>query len=122
MPALIWSPATFTPFQQFSSSTLGLSGQSSSYRRPLLEPRGTERNPAERIVDLSFEKIVPLNTRDKLGLYLQVLNAFNASTITSTQNRVPSTSISGIASPILFGAPGTIIAPRQVNIGARWTF
>ena len=104
------------------SSTLGLSGQSSSYRRPLLEPRGTERNPAERIVDLSFEKVFPFSSRDRIGIYLQILNAFNASTITGTQNRVPSTSIAGISTPILYGAPGTITSPRQVNIGGRWSF
>ena len=116
------SGLTYTPFQQYTSSTLGLSGQSSAYRRPLLEARGMERNPPERIVDLSFEKVIPLSGRDKIGVYAQVLNALNASTITSTQNRVPNTSISGIANPILYGAPGTIIAPRQINFGARWSF
>jgi len=116
------SGRTYTPFQQVSSSTLGLSGQSSSYRRPLLEARGTERNPSEKIVDLSFEKVIPLSGRDKLGIYAQILNTFNASTITSTQNRLPSTSISWIATPILYGAPGGVIAPRQINFGGRWTF
>jgi hypothetical protein len=116
------SGRTYTPFQQFTSSVLGLSGQSSSYRRPLLEPRGTERNPAERIVDLSFEKVIPLTGRDRLGVYMQILNAFNASTITSTQNRVPNVSIAGVENPVLYGAPGTIFAARQINIGARWSF
>ena len=116
------SGRNFTPFQQFSSSTLGLSGQSSSYRRPLLESRGTLRNPAERVVDLSAEKVFKVTDRDRIGVYVQALNAFNASTITSTQNRFPSTSITGISTPILFGSPGAVIAPRQVNIGARWTF
>lgn len=115
------SGRNYTPFQQFTASTLGLSGQSSSYRRPLLEPRGSRRNPPERIVDLSFEKVFAVGS-DKIGIYTQILNAFNASTITSTQNRVPSTSIAGIDTPILFGAPGTITAPRQINLGARWTF
>jgi hypothetical protein len=116
------SGRTFTPFQQFTASTLGLSGQSSSYRRPLLEPLGSERNPWERIVDLSFEKVIPLNGRDRIGVYMQILNAFNASTITSTQNRVPNVSIAGISTPVLYGAPGTIFAARQINIGARWSF
>jgi len=116
------SGRTFTPFEQYTSSVLGLSGQSSSYRRPLLEARGTERNPPERIVDLSFEKVVQLTGRDRIGVYLQVLNAFNASTITTTQNRVPSVAIAGISTPVLYGAPGTIFAGRQVNIGARWSF
>jgi hypothetical protein len=116
------SGRNYTPFQQFTSATLGLSGQSSSYRRPLLEARGTERNLPERIVDLSFEKVLPLSGRDKLGIYAQILNAFNASTITSTQNRVPSTAIAGVSTPILYGAPGTVIAARQINIGGRWSF
>ena len=116
------SGRTYTPFQQFTASTLGLSGQSSSYRRPLLEPLGSERNPWERIVDLSFEKVIPLTGRDRLGIYMQILNAFNASTITSTQNRVPSVTIAGVPDPVLYGAPGTIFAARQINIGARWSF
>ena len=116
------SGRTYTPFQQYGSSVLGLSGQSSQYRRPLLETRGLERNQPERIVDLSFEKVFALTGHDKVGVYMQVLNTFNASTIISTQNRVPSTTISGIATPILYQAPGTIITPRQINIGARWSF
>jgi hypothetical protein len=116
------SGRNFTPFQQFSSSTLGLSGQSNQYRRPLLEPRGSERNPPERIVDLSFEKVFALTGRDRVGVYMQILNAFNASTITATQNRAPSVSIAGVSTPVLYGAPGTIIAPRQINIGGRWSF
>lgn len=116
------SGRTFTPFQQYTSSVLGLSGQSSQYRRPLLEPRGSERLQPERIVDLSFEKVFALRGRDKIGVYMQVLNTFNASTIVSAQNRVPSTSITGIDQPILYGAAGTLTTPRQVNIGARWSF
>jgi hypothetical protein len=116
------SGRNFTPFQQFSSSTLGLSGQSSQYRRPLLEPRGSERNPAERILDLSFEKVFRLTDRDRIGVYLQILNALNASTIITTQNRVPNVSIAGISTPVAFGAPGGVIASRQINIGGRWSF
>jgi hypothetical protein len=116
------SGRNYTPFQQFSSSTLGLSGQSSQYRRPLLEPRGTERNPPERILDFSVEKVFPLGGRDRIGVYMQILNAFNASTITGTQNRVPNVSIAGVDTPVAYGAPGTIIAPRQINIGGRWSF
>jgi hypothetical protein len=116
------SGRTFTPFQQYSSSVLGLSGQSSQYRRPLLEERGLERNPWERIVDLSLEKVFPVTNRDRIGVYMQILNAFNASTITSTQNRVPNVTIAGVANPVLYGAPGTIFVGRQINIGARWSF
>jgi hypothetical protein len=53
---------------------------------------------------------------------MQILNAFNASTITATQNRAPSVSIAGVSTPVLYGAPGTIIAPRQIIIGGRWSF
>jgi hypothetical protein len=117
------SGRNYTPFGQLSRTTLGLGlNQSSAYRRPFLEPRGSERIEPERILDLAFEKIVPLSGHDKLGLYLQILNAANASTITSIQNRVPNTTISGIPTPILYGSPGTITAPRQVNLGARWSF
>jgi hypothetical protein len=116
------SGRTFTPFEQYSSSVLGLSGQSSTYRRPLLEPRGSERNPPERILDLSFEKIFPMGGRNRLGVYAQVLNALNASTITAAQNRVPNVSIGGVPNPVTYGVAGTIFAARQVNLGARWSF
>ncbi len=114
----------YTAFEQYSASVLGtVTGQTSSYRRPLLEARGTERTPPERIVDLNFEKIFTIpGQRDKIGIYMQILNAFNASTITSAQTRYPSVAIAGVADPVPYNAPGTIFAARQINIGGRWSF
>jgi hypothetical protein len=114
----------YTAFEQYSGSVLGtLTGQTSSYRRPLLEARGSERTPPERIVDLNFEKIFTIpGQRDKIGVYMQILNAFNASTITAAQTRYPSVSIAGVPDPVAFNAPGTIFAARQINIGGRWSF
>jgi hypothetical protein len=113
----------YTAFEQYTASVLGTAtGQTSSYRRPLLEPRGSERTPPERIVDLSFEKIFPMQGRDKIGVYLQILNAFNASTVTAAQTRFPNVTISGVADPVAFNAPGTIFTARQINIGGRWSF
>ena len=47
------SGATYTPFQQFGSSTLTFGGyfNSSTARRPFLEPRGSRRLPRENILD-----------------------------------------------------------------------
>jgi len=53
---------------------------------------------------------------------MQILNALNASTIITTQNRVPNVSIAGISTPVAFGAPGGVISSRQINIGGRWSF
>jgi hypothetical protein len=114
------SGQTWTPFQRYSSGQLGAS-PSSTWRQPFLAPRGSLRMPAERVVDLRLEKVFRLGD-DRLGLYVDMLNLTNATVITGIQNRYPSVTVTGIAAPIPGGAPGSVNAPRQVNLGARWTF
>lgn len=60
--------------------------------------------------------------RDRVGIYADMLNLANASVITGIQTRYPSVTVTGIANPILGGAPGSVSAPRQINLGARWFF
>lgn len=117
---LIYSGRTWTPFQQYSTSQTGFA-LSSAGRRYLLEPRGSRRLPWQRTLDLRFDKQFRLTARDRIGLYLDVVNLFNASTIVAIQSRVPSLTITGIG-PVDAGAPSAIIAPRQITIGGRWSF
>ncbi len=114
------SGRTFSPYERFSSGVLG-SAPSSLWRQPLLLPRGDLRMPVESVVDLRLEKVFALNTRDRIGVYADMLNLFNASTIIGIQSRYPSVTITGVGS-VAGGAPGSIIAPRQINIGGRWSF
>ena len=93
-----------------------------TFRTSLFRTTSSELVVLPVIVTDRKNRLVTDLPRDRFGVYTQILNAFNASTITSTQNRVPSVTIAGLASPVLYGAPGTIFVGRQVNIGARWSF
>src|SRR5919198_1372126 len=116
----ILSGLTYTPF--VSAPNAAINYPFSSGRNVLLEPRGSRRMPTEDVVDVRVEKLFALRGNDRVSVYLDLSNVFNASVITSVQNRVPSVKIGGIATPILFDAPGGLIAPFQVRIGARWSF
>ena len=61
-------------------------------------------------------------SHDRLGVYADMLNLFNASTITGIQTRVPERHDHRRPESGQRRAPGSIIAPRQINIGARWSF
>jgi hypothetical protein len=122
------SGGTYTPFQRYGSSTLTFGGyfNSSSARQPFLEPRGSRRLPTESILDLRLEKIFNVGARkDRLAVYADITNALNKSLVTDVLRRVPSTSLStapGQTATVAFEAPGAVIAPRQVILGARWSF
>jgi hypothetical protein len=127
------SGRTYTPFQRFSNSSTTFNNTSSSGRQPFLEPRGSRRLPRQNILDLRLEKIFNIGgRRDRLALYADITNATNRSTILSVLERVPSTTLTvgppltpggaNQTAPVLFEAPGTIIEPRQVTLGARWSF
>jgi hypothetical protein len=121
------SGRNYTPFQQFSTSQLNTSGASSSYRQPYLEPLGSRRLPKLVSLDLRLEKTFNVSN-DRFGIYVDIENVTNESTITSRLTRVPLTSVSvptasGTTSVDLpFETPGALIAPRQVRIGGRWSF
>jgi hypothetical protein len=114
------SGQNWTPFQRYSSGQLG-SAPSSTWRQPLLAPRGSFRMPADRTFDLRLEKVFQIGG-DRVGIYADMLNLANASVITGIQTRFPSVTVTGIPNPILGGAPGSVNAPRQINLGARWSF
>lgn len=113
---------TYTPHQQLSGTQLpGM--PSSGWRRPFIEPRGNRRLPNESVLDLRLEKLFKFGGRgDRLAIYSDITNVFNKEVITSVQERFPNRTITGIPTPVPFDAPATIIAPRQFQLGARWSF
>lgn len=111
----------YAAYERFSSSEIN--GFSSSGREVFLEPRGSRRRQNESILDLRLEKIFRVNKgHDRLSIYADIQNVFNAGTVTSVIGRYPSQGIAGVANPVQFGSPAAIIAPRQILLGARWTF
>jgi carboxypeptidase family protein/TonB-dependent receptor-like protein len=128
------SGPVYTPFQRFSSSTLNysLSGYYfgfSSGRQPSLEPRGSRRLPTETVLDLRLEKVFNVGGSNRIAVFGDVLNLTNAGTVTGRLARVPSTTLPlpppaelGSTEAIPFEAPSSIRAPRQINLGARWSF
>ena len=128
------SGGTYAPFTQLSSSTTNYSGTGyyfagSSGRRPALEPRGNRRFDTQNILDLRVEKIFKVGGDHRLAIYSDIFNALNAGTISAVFTRVPTTTVFnpppaavGSTTAVPFGGPATILAPRQIQVGARWSF
>jgi hypothetical protein len=115
-----FSGRPYTLYQQFSSSVLSFP-PSSQGRRVLLEPRGSRRREAEKILDLRLEKIFKFGARkDRFSVYADITNVFDTSTVDGLQYRVPSLAIGDADVP--FDAPTSIVDPRQITFGARWSF
>jgi hypothetical protein len=122
------SGRNYTPFQQFGTSVLNAAGASATYRQPYLEPLGSRRLDKLVTLDLRVEKNFNVGN-DRFGLYFDIENVSNASTATNRQTRVPLTTISvpveggGTTSfELPFETVTGMLAPRQVRIGARWSF
>lgn len=111
---------TYAAHQQFSGTALP-GFPSSAWRRPFIEPRGDRRLPSESVLDLRLEKVFRIG-QDRLAVYSDITNVFNAEVITSVQERYPNRATAGFDDPIAFDAPATINAPRQIQFGARWSF
>lgn len=106
--------------QQFGSSVVG-PGPSTS-RRILIAPRGTYYLPNLRELDLRIEKNFNFGS-NRYGIYADLANVFNTGTVTSVITRPTSvTLLNGITYPLPFGTPGALQSPRQIRIGARWSF
>jgi hypothetical protein len=128
------SGPTYTPFQRFSSTQLNYSLTGyyfgfSAGRQPNLEPRGSRRLPTESVLDLRLEKVFNVAGNHRLSVFADFLNITNAGTVLTRLSRVPSTTLPlpppaelGTTEPISFEAPSSIRAPRQINLGARWSF
>ena len=114
------SGRTYAAYERFSSSQINFP-ISSGGRSPYLEPLGSRRVDAESILDLRLEKSFRLSNRgDRFAVYVDIANAFDAGTVTRVVDRYPSLSIAG--NSVDFEGARTIIAPRQVTLGARWSF
>jgi len=114
------SGRNYTPYQQFASSVISFPA-SSGGRRVLLAPRGSLRRPSERVLDLRLEKIFKVGAaKNRLALYADITNVFNADAATDLQYRVPERVI-GLET-VAFGSPTALLSPRQATFGARWSF
>ena len=128
------SGGTYTPYVQVSGSSSGYSTTgyyfaSSTGRRPALEPRGSQRLDTLNILDLRLEKIFTIKGDHRLSVYSDITNALNADTITSRFTNVGGTSVfnppplaAGTTTSVPYKGPAAITAPRQIQIGARWSF
>jgi hypothetical protein len=128
------SGTTYTPFQRFGSSTINFSVTGyyfgfSAGRQPLLEPRGSRRLPTEHVLDLRLEKVFNVAGAHRIAVFADFLNLTNEGTVIGRLSRVPTTSLflpppaeAGTTQAIAFEAPSAIRAPRQINLGARWSF
>lgn len=114
------SGRTYTPFQQFGSGSINFVAASSG-RRVLLEPLGSRREPTRKLLNLRLEKSFTTAGSNRFGVFADIVNLTNSSVITDIQDRYPSVSITGVG-PVAFGAPRAITAPRQISLGARWSF
>ena len=116
------SGRNYAPFALFTNSQLNAP---TSQRQPLLEPRGARRLPNDITLDLRFEKVFNIGGRDRIGLFADITNTTNRSTVTSYLTRVPSTSVTvapGESVSLPFETPGSLVSPRQAQFGLRWSF
>ncbi len=113
------SGTTWTPYQRYTSRQIVY--PRSAGRQPNLEPFGNRRLDSESYLDLRLEKIFKVGAgTDRIAVYADVQNLFNAGTITDVNERYPSVSIAN--EDVEGGSPTTIIGPRRWLLGARWSF
>jgi len=116
-----FSGRPYTPYQEYSSGDIGYPFRSG--RRIFLQPRGSEHMDMRHLVDLRLEKYFKIGDgTDRIALFMDCFNLFNNATVNGIQTRVPSQSYAGLDEPVLYGAPTGLVAPRQIQLGARWSF
>jgi Carboxypeptidase regulatory-like domain len=112
----------YNRIQQFPTSIVG-SGSSTTYRRIPINPRGTYDLPTLSQLDLRVEKNFTMTGSNRIGIYMDLENLFNRGIITSTVTRPTSATLSdGSTFPLPFDTPAGIQNPRQIRLGARWSF
>jgi hypothetical protein len=79
--------------------------------RVLLEPRGTQRLPAQTLLDVRVSKEISLGGQVRVDLLLDVLNALNDASVESlaTDNFFSTN----------YGQPTAFVDPRRVMLGVR---
>jgi hypothetical protein len=78
----------------------------------------------ESYLDLRIEKSFNLGGTNRLAVYADIQNLFNAGTVIYMQDRYPLLAVSGEGTSvdIPFEAPSQIYDPRRLLLGARWSF
>jgi hypothetical protein len=111
---------TSVPSTTVSSRTLNWF----SSLRPNLEPLGSHRYPMRKTVDFRLEKLLRFGP-NRISVFMDAGNLFNASVVTGRQTRYPNRTISlagGGSAVVLYDSPTAVLAPRQIMFGGRWTF
>ncbi len=109
--------------QQFPNALLNTTGLSSTYRRINIEPRGAHHLPSLTQLDLRLEKNFALPGSNRVGIYADIENISNRGGITNVITRPQSVTLpDGSAFQLPFDTPGALQNPRQIRIGARWSF
>ena len=95
----------------------------STQRTILLEPRGSRRYDSQDVLDVRVEKIFKLGgAKERLSFYADVANVFNSGTVNFKVTRVTGLSFGSPPVSVDFEGPTSVIPPRQVTLGARWSF
>ena len=122
------SGTKYAAFQRFSSGEINYPRIAG--RQPFIEPRGSRTLDGESYLDLRVEKTFALGSgTDRVAVYADIQNVFNAGTIIAVNRRHPNVSVALPAEdgsiefePIDFEAPTALTVPRRVLLGARWSF
>ncbi|HEY7058773.1 MAG TPA: TonB-dependent receptor [Vicinamibacterales bacterium] len=118
----VTSGLPYNRIQQFATSIVGI-GSSTTYRRININERGTYDLPTLSQLDLRVEKTFTAPGSNKIGIYMDIENLFNRGIITSAVTRTTSATLAdGSTFPLPFDTPAGIQNPRQIRIGARWSF
>jgi hypothetical protein len=121
----------YAPIANFSGddrSALGLASYPSAWRRPLAAPRGYGYYDNQSLLDLRLEKIFKFGPgSDRIAAYVDINNVFNSGVITQVVTRLDGSVVGtnecdGTYCEVPYGGPVSIIEPRQVTFGLRWSF
>jgi outer membrane receptor protein involved in Fe transport len=126
------SGRTYAPFQVYGSSAINYSATTyywggSSGRSPFVDDRGSRRFPNESYLDLRIEKVFNIAGSHRLAVFGDFLNILDKGAVLNRNARTPSVSVllpdgSGDTASVPFEGPTGIQAPRQIMLGARWSF
>jgi hypothetical protein len=121
----------YAPIVNFSGDdreALGLGSFPSAWRRPLAAPRGYGYYDNQSLMDLRLEKIFKIGPgSDRIAAYVDINNVFNSGVITQVVTRLDGTTVGttecdGSYCDVPYGGPVSILEPRQVTFGLRWSF
>lgn len=122
--------AALVRFSSADRRALGLTFVPSAYRTIFAEQRGSRHLESQDLLVLRINKIFKLgNGKDKIEVYADIANVFNSSKVSGVRTRLEPTTLGSTtaATPLCpcevpFDGPLNLIAPRQVTLGARWSF